>query len=172
LIVQNSGAFDITIISAFISGETERCQIPSKWRSPRHIIVLISYSFDVDDVLEVDDELWSLDPDALPPVQPQDITPKLRVFNQSIALMRISGRCLQTVVSDMVQPTLLMPNSCVYPFRIFHGFMKFALDQTKRLIGMDGPKGLSWMINDINSRLLNWAHGMPFDREQISVFRG
>ncbi|CAE6355079.1 unnamed protein product [Rhizoctonia solani] len=92
--------------------------------------------FDVDDVLEIDDELWSLEPGALPPVQPPHITPKLGVFNQSIALMRISGRCLQTV---------------------------YALDQTKRLIEIDRPEGLSWMINDINSRLLNWAHGMPLD---------
>ncbi|KAF8751180.1 Fungal specific transcription factor domain [Rhizoctonia solani] len=90
--------------------------------------------FDIDEVLEVDDELWPLDPDALPPVQPSNVTPKLQVFNQSIALMRIAGRCLQTI---------------------------YALDQTKRLLGIDRPEGLLWVVNDINSQLLNWAHGMP-----------
>ncbi|KAG8702477.1 hypothetical protein FRC11_011454, partial [Ceratobasidium sp. 423] len=92
--------------------------------------------FDLDDVLEVDDELWSLEPGAPPPVQPPGIPPNLRIFNQAIALTRISGRCLQTI---------------------------YALDQTKRLIGIDRPQGLVWMVNDINSRLLNWAHGMPLD---------
>ncbi|CAE7106216.1 unnamed protein product [Rhizoctonia solani] len=92
--------------------------------------------FDLDNVLEVDDELWSLEPNAPPPIQPPEAPPKLRVFNRAIELTRISGRCLQTV---------------------------YALDQTKRLLGIDGPKGLAWMVNDINSRLLNWAHSMPLD---------
>ncbi|KAJ1305611.1 hypothetical protein OPQ81_000608 [Rhizoctonia solani] len=92
--------------------------------------------FDLDEVLEVDDEFWSLEPEAPPPVQPPGIPSKLRIFNQAIALTRISGRCLQTV---------------------------YALDQTKRLIEIDTPQGLAWIINDINSRLLQWAHSMPLD---------
>ncbi|CAE6438554.1 unnamed protein product [Rhizoctonia solani] len=91
---------------------------------------------DLDEVLEVDDYFWSLEPGAPPPSQPSDIPSKLRCFNQAIRLTRISGRCLQTV---------------------------YALDQTKRLLGIDGPQGLAWIINDINARLLDWAHSMPVD---------
>ncbi|CAE6338505.1 unnamed protein product [Rhizoctonia solani] len=91
---------------------------------------------DLDEILEVDDELWSLEPGAPPPTQPPGLPSKFRIFNQTIALTRISGRCLQTV---------------------------YALDQTKRLLGIDGSQGLVWIVNDINFRLLNWAHSMPLD---------
>ncbi|KAH7323382.1 fungal-specific transcription factor domain-containing protein [Rhizoctonia solani] len=91
---------------------------------------------DLDEVLEVDDELWLLEPGASPPSQPIGALSKLRCFNQVVELTRISGRCLQTV---------------------------YALNQTKRLLGIGDPQGLSWIINDINTRLLNWAHSMPVD---------
>ncbi|CAE6447305.1 unnamed protein product [Rhizoctonia solani] len=100
--------------------------------------------FDLDEVLEVDDELWSLEPGAPPPTQPPGLLPKLRVFNRAIALTRISGRCLQTV---------------------------YALKQTKHLLGIDTPQGLARIVDDINSRLLDWAHNMPLDLQLFDHFQ-
>lgn len=89
---------------------------------------------DLSDVLEVDDEMWSLEPDATPPIQPEGVPSKLSIFNQLISICRISGRCLQTV---------------------------YALGRTKRRISLDGPQGALWMFNDINARLKRWAQDLP-----------
>ncbi|CAE6387365.1 unnamed protein product [Rhizoctonia solani] len=89
---------------------------------------------DLDYALEVDDELWSLEPGAPPPVQPTGIPSKLSCFNQMIKLLRIAGRCLQTV---------------------------YALESTKRQIGLDGPQGTAWMFNDINSQFNQWVRDVP-----------
>ncbi|KAJ1301740.1 hypothetical protein OPQ81_008973 [Rhizoctonia solani] len=89
---------------------------------------------DLDHVLEVDDEMWSLEPGAPPPVQPVGVPSILSCFNQMIKLGRIAGRCLQTV---------------------------YALESTKRLIGLDGPQGAEWMFNDINSMFSSWVRDVP-----------
>ncbi|CCO30975.1 hypothetical protein BN14_05009 [Rhizoctonia solani AG-1 IB] len=89
---------------------------------------------DLDYALEVDDELWSLEPGAPPPVQPTGVPSKLSCFNQMIKLTRIGGRCLQTV---------------------------YALESTKRQIGLDGPQGTTWMFNDINSQFDQWVRDIP-----------
>ncbi|CAE6444712.1 unnamed protein product [Rhizoctonia solani] len=90
--------------------------------------------FDLDYVLEVDDEMWSLEPGAPPPVQPAGVPSRLSCFNQMIKLVRIAGRCLQTV---------------------------YALESTKRLIKLDGPQGAAWMFNDVNSLFNLWVRDVP-----------
>ncbi|KAG8689573.1 hypothetical protein FRC11_001853 [Ceratobasidium sp. 423] len=89
---------------------------------------------DLDYTLEVDDEMWSLEPGAPPPVQSPGIPSRLSCFNQMIKLIRIAGRCLQTV---------------------------YALESTKRLIKLDGPQGAAWMFNDINSLFSLWVRDVP-----------
>ncbi|KAF8754656.1 Fungal specific transcription factor domain [Rhizoctonia solani] len=89
---------------------------------------------DLDNVSEIDDDLWSLEPGASPPAQPYSTSPKLSIFNQAIGLIRLYGRCLQTVYT---------PN------------------RTKRMIGLGGPQGSSWAFNDINIRLKEWVRGLP-----------
>ncbi|KAL5639361.1 hypothetical protein ACGC1H_006762 [Rhizoctonia solani] len=89
---------------------------------------------DLDYALEVDDQLWSLEPGAPPPVQPTGVPSRLCCFNQMIKLTRIAGRCLQTV---------------------------YSLESTKRQIGLDGPQGAEWMFNEINSQFNQWVRDVP-----------
>ncbi|KAH7334228.1 fungal-specific transcription factor domain-containing protein [Rhizoctonia solani] len=89
---------------------------------------------DLDYALEVDDELWSVEPGAPPPVQPTGVPSRLCCFNQMIKLTRIAGRCLQTV---------------------------YSLELTKRQIGLEGPQGAAWMFNEINSQFNQWVRDVP-----------
>ncbi|EUC55532.1 fungal specific transcription factor domain protein [Rhizoctonia solani AG-3 Rhs1AP] len=89
---------------------------------------------DLDYALEVDDQMWSLELGAPPPVQPMGVPSRLCCFNQMIKLTRIAGRCLQTV---------------------------YSLESTKRQIGLDGPQGAEWMFNEINSQFNQWARDVP-----------
>ncbi|CAE7179852.1 unnamed protein product [Rhizoctonia solani] len=90
--------------------------------------------FDLDYALEIDDEMWSLEPGAPLPVQPAGVPSRLCCFNQMIKLTRIAGRCLQTV---------------------------YSLESTKRQIGLDGPQGEAWMFNEINSQFGQWVRDVP-----------
>ncbi|KAF8695720.1 Fungal specific transcription factor domain, partial [Rhizoctonia solani] len=92
------------------------------------------YGSDLDNVSEIDDDLWLLEPGASPPAQPYSTSPKLSIFNQAIGLIRLYGRFLQTVHTP---------------------------DSTKQMIGLDGPQGSSWAFNDINIRLKEWVRRLP-----------
>ncbi|KAH7338102.1 hypothetical protein B0J17DRAFT_768296 [Rhizoctonia solani] len=95
---------------------------------------MFGWDSDLDNVLEVDDDLWSLNPDDPPPVQPLGVVSKLRIFNQVIGLIRLYGRCLQTLYTP---------------------------GRTKRMLGLRRPQGSSWGFNDINARLKDWARRVP-----------
>lgn len=43
--------------------------------------------------------------------------------------------------------------------------LKYALDHTKRDIGLDGPQGSEWMFDDINAYLKMWPQAMPTHRK-------
>ncbi|CAE6436458.1 unnamed protein product [Rhizoctonia solani] len=95
---------------------------------------MFDWDSDLDNALEVDDDLWSLNPGDTPPVQPSGIVSGLSVFNQVIGLVRLYGRCLQTV---------------------------YSLHRTKRMLGLSRPQGSSWIFSDINVRLKDWARSLP-----------
>ncbi|KAF8600344.1 hypothetical protein BDV93DRAFT_496813 [Ceratobasidium sp. AG-I] len=90
--------------------------------------------FDLDSVLEVDDEYWSLEPNAPVPVQPNGVPSRLTMFNQLISLCRVLGQAIQTV---------------------------FALERTKRQMGLNGPQGDAWMMQEMNVQLGVWARSVP-----------
>lgn len=89
---------------------------------------------DLDNVLEVDDEFWSLEPNAPPPVQPCGVPSRLAMFNQLIGLCRIASRCLQTI---------------------------HTLERTKRCMGLDGAEGALWMFKNTSMQLNQWVQGVP-----------
>lgn len=77
------------------------------------------------------------------------------------------GRSLQTVVRYYVcNPDFFLADSLPRPKPISDKIQKFALENTKRKIGLDGPRGEHWMMHDMNTQLGVWARSVPLHCEQ------
>ncbi|KAL5632075.1 hypothetical protein ACGC1H_000184 [Rhizoctonia solani] len=87
---------------------------------------------DLDPIIELDDEDWPIDGD---PFHPLGKPSRLSYFNGVIGLSRILGRAIQTL---------------------------YALDRTKRQMGLIGPEKDGELLADLQRHLEQWKKTVPY----------